>query len=130
MDTTLDQIRKANRVELQEAIRSLMRPGEKKDTAWWRIANKLGIPTSWVRRLDYGLWTDPPGSVLELVRIKVRAAQAEEIADIEPGLTEILTRMQILRGRLDAIDPDFHSVDTEALRGAALDPDKGDGRDD
>lgn len=115
MSTTLEQFRQANRDELRDAIRSLFRPGEKKETAWWRIANKLGIPKAWVRRLDYGLWADPPGSVLELVRMKIRAAQADEIAELEPAFTEILARMQTLRGRLDAIDPDFHRVDIEAL---------------
>lgn len=130
VDVTLDQIRERNRAELQGAIRSLRRPDEKNDAAWWRIGAKLGIPKAWVRRLEYGYWPDPPGSLVDYLRMKIKAVQAAEIADLEPSLTQILTQMQTLRGRLDAIDPDFHSLDVEALGAAARPSGKDAGLDD
>ena len=100
MDTTLDEVREANVNELNAIVTSLMRKGERRNVSWWRIANILGITPGQVKRLFHCDWHDPPGSVLEFVRMRADQYHAEgmrrsrlrmigllqEIAEVEEGL--------------------------------------------
>ncbi len=102
MDTTIEDCRQANVEELRVIVGSLLRKGEAKKNAWWRIGNILGITPRQVKRLYYSAWHDPPGSLLEFVRIRVDQHHALQLRDDRKALIRLLERIDGVKDRLDA----------------------------